>query len=1008
MTVYLIKMHDGLLMDESDEESESDSNSFMKPSGEFLNLSNNNMLKCYYGSLKGNHHHYDTWGDLKKELKGYCKLFNFSSDKKSSNHGCNNELPDEISSLIDTTHETYEILENLTEYNYEIIRNQVNEFYASDYCKYLDLMMSIGVFKNINFSKAKLYDRIVKGFTFPEFAMLSIRSYTKNAENINDMLYQSRQFFLNSINEPNVHHFISVMPERAFYYYLEEFNHEIFLNDDLDSFIEIASEVNFDLDNDLKIENYYTFDEVGRSKNERKMKFTYIDKASKYGSIKIFKYLLTMGAKIDFFTARYAVEAGNIEIVRILEQKNIINTENIFCLAMSAVSFHRHDILIWLLEKMYDISVKQINLLKINSIFSHNIKAFLHLMKFDEFSVNQSDLLYSILTQCYTLFKLILHLLNSKACIGSYIFSITFDNYQMAKDISNILEIKENISFIIRAVICYGDHIENYLENDTIKAYIDEYSKESDEINIPYPYTGGIFKTAFLDKLKKCNINASRICFKIELKDEYVGRTQSKFPNYSLLDFAIYTGNLKWCNDLICDPNYDMNLKCAHPFHESIRIDNEQLIKLFLQQPHIKYPKDNILGTTLYDLAFNYGSKKVIKLLYDEGIITKHDVFHYIEHNYISIEAIKEIFYPILKNDVDTDGCSLLAKAVIKGDLDYWYNPNTMEFLNNMKYINENHIEIKDARMPFRKNHDDFEKISLIDGISFKDLCVSHIIKILKKNIPFFEKLLQLSDFDFGISIDTEYKMFDLIFIQIKSIKIVQMVIEHPNLKAEDTFEMFIKLCQVNLLLIIDMFQKRFHSEYLQSTTIKSAFNIMIRSTKEEVVRRLDKWNYYFEDNMVIYALWAEICYLKFIMPKIPRTEHEYIILSRIKRTIDNDEIINEDLLNFDYVNYNNLDIVRLVCEKSQFKENLEIIRKFELIDPNITFDKINAIQAATLNNEVEKIIELLKFEKINLKIYTNGSQTLLKIAKSNSNKIIYKLIVDKLKNQKKGMSRKK
>lgn len=72
-----------------------------------------------------------------------------------------------------------------------------------------------------------------------------------------------------------------------------------------------------------------------------------MDLACKYGSINIFKFLLLSGRKPKKEMGKYAIEGGNLEIIRILEQ-NGVNFEEFY---VSAVSFNRNEIADWIYNK---------------------------------------------------------------------------------------------------------------------------------------------------------------------------------------------------------------------------------------------------------------------------------------------------------------------------------------------------------------------------------------------------------------------------------------------------------------------------------------------------------------------------------------------------------------------------------------------------------------------------------------------------------------------------------
>lgn len=104
-----------------------------------------------------------------------------------------------------------------------------------------------------------------------------------------------------------------------------------------------------------------------------------LDIACKYGSIECFKYLIMNGAKISQFSAKMAVEGGNLEIIRILQREGIKFDK----LYSWACEYHHNHICDWLLENY------QSDLLTLcDSLLFYNIKSFLFLVA-NGFDVNK-------------------------------------------------------------------------------------------------------------------------------------------------------------------------------------------------------------------------------------------------------------------------------------------------------------------------------------------------------------------------------------------------------------------------------------------------------------------------------------------------------------------------------------------------------------------------------------------------------------------------------------------
>lgn len=96
--------------------------------------------------------------------------------------------------------------------------------------------------------------------------------------------------------------------------------------------------------NDINMNYPTTLFEPWYQKNEEKPIST-ICAAALYGSVKCFKYLLLNGAEIGDCRS-CAIDGGNIEIIRIVEQKTPFEISSLF----QAVEFHRYEAFIWLFE----------------------------------------------------------------------------------------------------------------------------------------------------------------------------------------------------------------------------------------------------------------------------------------------------------------------------------------------------------------------------------------------------------------------------------------------------------------------------------------------------------------------------------------------------------------------------------------------------------------------------------------------------------------------------------
>lgn len=145
--------------------------------------------------------------------------------------------------------------------------------------------------------------------------------------------------------------------------------YSIFLRDDFDQFLEIASSPEFDKNAvvvDRSIGN--TFDDIIRVR--------LIQYAAYYGAFKCFKYLFINDADTsgDYRLTSYAAAGGNLDIITLLETSgHPVNEKDI----MTAIRHHHPEIFDWFLEKYPDL-INNESIIKtcIEDHFIHGILAF--------------------------------------------------------------------------------------------------------------------------------------------------------------------------------------------------------------------------------------------------------------------------------------------------------------------------------------------------------------------------------------------------------------------------------------------------------------------------------------------------------------------------------------------------------------------------------------------------------------------------------------------------------
>ena len=116
----------------------------------------------------------------------------------------------------------------------------------------------------------------------------------------------------------------------------------IFKQDDLDSFIKKSSEVGFNPQSRI---SFWSKSPFGFVKKNRRL--SYLQIMAFYGAVKCFKHACINDEYVFSDVEEYAAAGGNMEIVRILEQRNITFEK---CLHVS-IKFHRNELSDWILIK---------------------------------------------------------------------------------------------------------------------------------------------------------------------------------------------------------------------------------------------------------------------------------------------------------------------------------------------------------------------------------------------------------------------------------------------------------------------------------------------------------------------------------------------------------------------------------------------------------------------------------------------------------------------------------
>lgn len=116
---------------------------------------------------------------------------------------------------------------------------------------------------------------------------------------------------------------------------------QIFINDDIDKLQEICAN-GYSLDTTIDLLVY--------------KKLTHLQAAALYGAVKCYKYLQLNGCKpepVDLKLILSAIQGGNLEIMHYIEgiDTRFINKSTV---VSHAIIFHRNDVLVWILDNMFE------------------------------------------------------------------------------------------------------------------------------------------------------------------------------------------------------------------------------------------------------------------------------------------------------------------------------------------------------------------------------------------------------------------------------------------------------------------------------------------------------------------------------------------------------------------------------------------------------------------------------------------------------------------------------
>lgn len=406
-----------------------------------------------------------------------------------------------------------------------------------------------------------------------------------------------------------------------------------------------------------------------------------------FGSTKCFNYLLINNGKVDQKTLLYAVDSGNIEIVKIIYQKlsnenlnknkiNILNFNNNNEIIIKSIIKHQKELFDWIFEEyiLYN-NFDEYSIKEIASISALNGYAYPIIKIINSGFKFSYDLYIKIITKAAKkgFCKLTQLLFNIIPDIPKKTDSIKYDkftcfgNFEIFKVFIKSIDIKALKKVLISAIQDEDDDIINYI--------LDNFSKNTYQ-----------FSSKFIHKVLETSLTAyDNHLFNLILNkfETLTPKVNKVLNSYFLLSKACQNKNLPAARTitdyiLIKDPKYDF----TDEFLEAVSSGSNEICKYFIQQ-NVNIDYEAFIYRLPYKLLIDYD---VFLTIYNKiNSITKEEWYKCL--NKAISSQNKEITEFLLKNNVKNKYA--LIKAVLTNDIKMVdlvlkYNNDTF-FINQMK-----------------------------------------------------------------------------------------------------------------------------------------------------------------------------------------------------------------------------------------------------------------------------------------------------------------------------------
>ena len=375
-------------------------------------------------------------------------------------------------------------------------------------------------------------------------------------------------------------------------YYSDKEMAKILMQDDLESFIKKKAEIGFDQKSEIDVDPGSSIGFVCEDENFFYFKhiFSYLQIMAFYGAIKCFKHA-SLNNEYDFDDVeKFAVAGGNMEIVHILEQRNISFED---CLEVS-ITFHRNELSDWILihygcqKSSLNDSYSHFNYRAVIFGLMNGISINNNLLCLESAS-GQLEIVKYLLEQCHENVETKDKNGHTPIYIASLNGHLDVVKYLYETCHANITE----------------EEIKNF-KNEEIKAYFNLMFADK-----PSDFENDIYKASEQGKLASVKYLIERCHANIETKNKY---------GFTPINSASYNGRLDVVKHLYekCHADVETEDKCGRtPINNASLNDHYEVVKYLYETCHSDVETKDKYGRTPIFNASENGRLEIVKYLYN-------------------------------------------------------------------------------------------------------------------------------------------------------------------------------------------------------------------------------------------------------------------------------------------------------------------------------------------------------------------------------------------------------